>query len=313
MSRAHKDRGIIIVAAVVLACLVLYLLPGAIATVWVPACVRCHSDIADSQGGLPHADQACISCHGGSTPLARLTYRYTVMYHMVLPLSPLQADTARIHNDHCRSCHTVDEGLGIVVARGIRIKHQACTADIRCIVCHGAVGHELESSWSSHYSMNQCLRCHLQKSVYSDDGCEQCHEGKYRPLSKGSRSSFSLVHGKNWKQTHGLGDIKTCSACHDEAMCGRCHGQLVPHDSRTIITKHGKVAADPENKCASCHREQSFCMDCHGIVMPHPERFLQEHSAITRALPDGTCDKCHLSNDCDACHNAHIHPGGASF
>ncbi|MCL2491391.1 MAG: hypothetical protein FWE87_01385 [Coriobacteriia bacterium] len=235
------------------------------------------------------------------------------MYDMRLSWSPFIADTSSVSNSHCVSCHKAEEYARIVDARGIRIDHEVCTSGLRCVVCHSGVGHELIDSWTSQYSMNQCLRCHVSRNVYSEDGCEQCHSGRFQPLSQAARSSFSLVHGANWQNTHGLGDVGTCGACHDNTMCGRCHGDLVPHDSRIIVSQHGSVAKDEQNRCGTCHREQAFCDGCHGIEMPHPDGFLNEHSAITRQVSQEVCDKCHLDDDCSACHSAHIHPGGATF
>jgi hypothetical protein len=105
--------------------------------------------------------------------------------------------------------------------------------------------------------------------------------------------------------------LQTCGACHESTFCGRCHGALVPHDSRTIISQHGSAAAKADNQCATCHRETAFCDGCHGISMPHPSGFLAHHSAVTAKTSSDVCDRCHDSEDCNACHRAHIHPGGA--
>jgi len=312
VSKSSSNVLIIAGAASLLTLLCLALLPGAIALVWTPNCDTCHEDIAQSQRHFPHAEQSCISCHGGTTRAQRLSYQMTVMYQMRLPVWPFQADTLGISNTHCQSCHESDRASGVTVSRGIRIDHSVCTAQIRCTVCHAGIGHELADSWTSRYSMNQCLRCHQSKSVYSEEGCEQCHEGRHQPLTEAAPSSFALVHGANWEQTHGLGDIQTCAACHDSTMCARCHGELVPHDSRTVVSQHGRVAIDPGNQCDTCHRDASFCDGCHGIDMPHPSGFLQEHSAITRRLTREVCNRCHLPDDCNACHSAHVHPGGAT-
>jgi len=277
-----------------------------------PSCGRCHEQIVESHEAYPHAQQECIACHGGTSQAQRLSYRMTVMYRMRLPFTLFASDAAGLSDARCLTCHDRTTRTGIITSRGVRINHRASTEDMRCVVCHGNVGHELIESWPSKYSMNQCLRCHQSKSVYSEAGCEQCHDGKLNPLAKTSRSSFSLVHGPNWEQMHGLGDLKTCAACHESSMCGRCHGALVPHDSRTIIAQHRTAAIEANNKCATCHKDQSFCDGCHGIAMPHPRGFLSEHSAITHQVSRAVCDRCHVSEDCTACHRAHIHPGGAT-
>jgi len=310
MNRRGKDTLLICAAVAVFAVLFLSAAPALVATVWVPDCVSCHEKSSTTQEGMPHQDQACVSCHGGQAISERISYRMTVMYRMVLPQDLFHADARSITNKRCLACHEVE---GIRVARGIRIDHKTCIQDQSCIACHGDVGHERSGDWTARYSMGQCLRCHLSQAVYSDDDCTMCHVGRYQPLTSKQNSSFSLVHSENWEQTHGMGDVTTCAACHDESTCARCHGQLVPHDMRFIVARHGTVANQPDNQCGTCHREQSFCDGCHGIEMPHPARFLQDHSAITYEVGSEVCDTCHLPNDCNACHKAHVHPGGASF
>ena len=312
MSRRARDRVLLIAGGILAALLCLSVLTAAFATVREPNCSGCHTDVAESHAALPHAEVACISCHGGTSRTGRIAYRLVVMYHMRMPFLPFVGDTAAVDSTRCTQCHDRGAQPALVASRGIRINHRACTEGLQCVLCHGGVGHELTERWASQYSMNQCLRCHLRKNVYSEAGCEQCHDGQFDPLVRTTRSSFALVHGANWQQTHGMGDLQTCAGCHQSSVCARCHGELVPHDSRTIIAQHGRVAKDPQNQCASCHRQQAFCDGCHGIEMPHPDGFLQEHSTITRKLSQAVCDRCHLTSDCTACHHAHIHPGGAT-
>jgi hypothetical protein len=76
---------------------------------------------------------------------------------------------------------------------------------------------------------------------------------------------------------------------------------------------HGKEAASADAKCSSCHKDQEFCNSCHGLEMPHPTNFLKIHASQTKKLGEKTCLNCHIKKDCDTCHDAHVHPGGAGL
>lgn len=316
----RKLLALKIVALVAVAVVVLAVLPALIATVYTPGCSGCHSMApqVEAQKTGPHARVTCKSCHQGSTPASRFAFRQTVMYGMVLKVIPLSASQASVSDASCVNCHassTIGTGSkGMVSAKGLQVAHAVCTKGQSCTKCHGGIGHLDKGQIPVSYTMNACISCHAERQIDSSK-CASCHVGGSQNATRtGVASSFSVTHGPNWKQMHGTGDLSTCISCHAQSECARCHGPLVPHD-RYIVKTHGIAAVKPggAEKCATCHKDQKFCNDCHGIAMPHPSNFLQTHVTETQKTGEETCYNCHNKQDCDNCHAAHVHPGGAGL
>jgi len=319
----RKLLALKIVTLVAVVIVVLAVLPALIATVYEPSCTGCHSMAAqvNAQKTSAHANVTCQACHQGSTAVRRFAFRQTVMYGMVLKVLPVSSAQASVSNTSCTACHAqgdVGKGAnGMVTSNGLQIAHVPCTRGQNCIDCHGGVGHLISTQLPLSYSMSQCIACHTKHQLDSSD-CSKCHVGgtpsTSQTSSRVSSSSFSITHGPNWEQLHGAGDLSTCTSCHSQSDCARCHGALVPHDAY-IVTTHGKVAANAtaRQKCYTCHKDQKFCDDCHGLTMPHPANFLTTHVAETKKVGESTCYNCHAKSDCDNCHAAHVHPGGAGL
>ncbi|MCL2332533.1 MAG: hypothetical protein FWC54_03480 [Actinomycetia bacterium] len=307
-----------LVAAVVV---ILALLPAFAAVVYTPDCSRCHKAEVAAQKTAPHAKLACLSCHRGSTAARRFAFRETLMYGMILKVVPLSGSQASVANASCSSCHSANNiGKGdnsLLVKNGIKIAHVPCTKGQLCTSCHGGVGHLADGQIPTVYQMSGCVSCHSHNGIDSST-CSNCHEGSLKNNTKTSGkfslSTFSTTHGANWQQKHGAGDLSTCKSCHPQSDCARCHGALVPHDNY-ILKSHGKVAADPAaaQKCYGCHKDKKFCDDCHQTKMPHPANYLTTHAAEAKKIGEEICQNCHLKKDCDTCHAAHIHPGGAKL
>ncbi len=56
-----------------------------------------------------------------------------------------------------------------------------------------------------------------------------------------------------------------------------------------------------------------MCDSCHGVPMPHRKDYLQTHSKTTPSHDDPRCFRCHAVDDCENCHEFHVHPGGAGL
>ncbi|MCL2332410.1 MAG: hypothetical protein FWC54_02835 [Actinomycetia bacterium] len=317
----RKLLALKIAMLVALVVVVLALLPALLATVYTPSCARCHTAEVSAQHEGTHAKVACLSCHQGSTSARRFAFRQTLMYGMVLKVFPLSTAQAHVANASCVTCHpntTIGTGAtGLVKAQGLQVAHIPCSTGRNCIDCHGGTGHLVKGQVPLAYSMNDCVTCHNANQLDSSD-CTGCHVGNSQETMKTSArfslSTFSTTHGPQWKRLHGAGDISTCTSCHKQSDCARCHGALVPHDAY-IVGSHGKVASDPvaEQKCYSCHKDKKFCDDCHGLAMPHPDNFITAHVAETKKVGEATCYNCHDKADCATCHAAHVHPGGAGL
>lgn len=273
-------------------------------------CSSCHNDTAfvAVTKASAHADSDCVSCHAGADALARMEFGYRQAYGMLIPVSSAAVrDAGAAYDIRCTACHT--EGLGGSVNRnGISVDHSRCTVGRACLDCHGGVAHgDTTGVWIDSYTMDLCLECHSADAARRS--CDTCHDGD-RAGSRPVYSSFQITHGPDWERTHGMGNGKTCGACHEPSKCASCHGVGVPHPIG-FYDQHGDFAKDASANCTSCH-QVSFCTDCHGVYeMPHPEDFAKSHSAIVDKAGDADCLRCHTRNDCDSCHAAHVHPGGS--
>ncbi len=152
--------------------------------------------------------------------------------------------------------------------------------------------------------MDACVACHRQANA--SVACDLCHV-KGAQGKPASDTSWGVTHGPEWRTTHGMGDLRSCDACHDNGVCVRCHGTALPHP-RGFYLQHGAEALETGAKCVSCHG-RSFCDSCHGSPMPHPVGFLPAHSKLASGYADPACLNCHHREGCDKCHSAHTHPG----
>lgn len=303
-------RGILIASgifAVVCAVLVLAGVAGSSPS----ACAKCHDDAVLGLGETAHADTACYACHAPSVALT-LSFKASELFDMypatLVGVRPGAGPGSRVSADACRGCHeSVFSAVEPTTARGLRILHSACAADvISCDACHAVDAHGSATRYRQSASMGACVDCH--DNAGASVVCASCHTDGYErdDLLSGP---FRVTHGANWQQTHGMGDLRQCILCHQEEDCGRCHGTGVPHSSG-FGAIHGKASLTDGSKCSSCHM-QTFCDDCHDIEMPHPDGFLPEHSSLVTSVNDTACLRCHSAEDCERCHVQHVHPGGA--
>lgn len=259
--------------------------------------------MAQTQSGA-HAKVACVRCHVQPGAAERLVYSYHLVFGMALRIAPTgSGPVARIPDDTCVSCHQTVM-TKVVTAKGLTINHAKCSKGRLCTDCHSETAHGTALAWQRTFDMNTCLECH------SDATCDSCHAGKSTSQLLSTRE-WAVTHGPNWKQTHGMGDLKLCVACHPARDCAACHGITLPHES-TYLRTHPAQAATNRKDCSGCHK-QTFCDQCHGLEMPHPASFTRSHSTLVGKQGSASCLRCHVQDDCDKCHVAHVHPGGAKL
>lgn len=280
-------------------------------TVFPPNCERCHTGdearLRISATHSAHKGQSCVSCHAGKNIVDRVAFSAQTTYSMIIPVFNVQNyDAPSSYDAKCEGCHA--NLSGVTSNNGIRINHLKCASKTSCVKCHGTTGHSINGPVNNvTYTMDACFECH--KDISSDKKCTLCHAGRSSQSIKAT-SSWQVTHGPNWKRTHGMGNLNTCSVCHADSMCAKCHGVGVPHN-KSFFSDHGKMAQDKKQNCTSCH-ETTFCTNCHGdIEMPHPKGFLKQHSSVATKDNDPACLICHAKTDCTNCHAKHIHPGGA--
>jgi hypothetical protein len=273
-------------------------------------CAMCHASQAHAARSGPHAEATCYGCHlnGGAWGIVEAkTAEFTRMYPAALLGRGLTVPSEMTARAACLECHQ-----GVLsktsVANGIRIQHSTCARGDSCDTCHSSVPHGDAVRWVSSPSMNDCVECHTRTGAPST--CETCHSDDAR--ERKAQGEWQVVHGANWKATHGLGDKKTCITCHPVDYCKRCHEVPVPHPV-DFGKMHGKLAAANKSACRVCHKdEKNFCDVCHGgTPMPHPDDFARQHSELAVSTKDPRCIRCHVDTDCQDCHSNHAHPGGS--
>lgn len=272
-------------------------------------CSLCHAGDTEALAQTAHADLPCDACHAASEPfrLAESRLRVVGMVAMA-PFTDESAGIGRVENDACTACHGQDIA-GLVTAGGIRMDHRAPTQEgWSCVFCHGATGHADRSPVNARYTMDSCLGCH-SSSPENIVGCSICHDESGPDRDRTAVTPWRVTHGGSWRQTHGMGDLDTCGACHNDQYCVACHSLPLPHGER-FLADHGETVAalGSRESCVQCHTP-ARCEGCHGVEMPHPGGYLQAHSTLIQAGGDDVCARCHEPSSCEECHTRHVHPG----
>ncbi len=286
-------------------------------------CNVCHApqvkgrELADS----PHADQSCRSCHAPGGVVSFLRQNVQAASNLVSVVTRRQSSEVGIaFSPVCRACHAEDIAQSVTAA-GVRMNHAALyppenqgtdegdpAAAVRvsydCTFCHPAVAHvpPAGSTGSTDpHSLCSGTACH--ENVNSANGCGTCH------VNPGIQATTS-PHPAGWGATHGLGDLSTCTTCHQPTECKKCHGVELPHDTGVFIYNHGKQAEQAGSGCFACHEKQN-CETCHKVAMPHAADYLQTHGKDAVDKSTEVCANCHLESGCLRCHVRHLHIGVA--
>lgn len=301
-----RPRALIgIAAAVVVGVALLAVVAVGYTAVAAPDCGSCHDGsafkTATQNGG--HGDVACSSCHAGTDVGSRVSFAYRRVFSMNLGIRQTGGRAASpVTDTSCLSCH-VEVLDRTTTSNGYRVSHANCTKDRVCVDCHSNTAHGDTVRWVRTSSMTDCLECHGSGDATAE--CDTCHDARTETERLG-RGAWKVTHGPNWETAHGMGDTRSCGACHPSGYCARCHSIDLPHGSDFLIQHAADAVAQPA-VCDSCHKE-SFCKDCHGIEMPHPSGFTPTHAQVVKDDGEAACLRCHERADCTQCHETHVHP-----
>lgn len=285
--------------------------PLTILAIWIgadaalmPGCAGCHltDEFGSETSAGAHASVACAKCHGGTTAMSRVRFGTSQVLGMYLPLVGVDPTLADVPSARCTSCHEAVLA-GLVESGGLRIKHEICAQGQACTDCHSPTAHGAALSWPRTTAMDPCFECHATAGITT--ACDACHAGRL-PSERIKSGPFVVTHGPDYLKTHGMGRMTTCSACHEQDRCARCHGAGVPHGVK-FVQQHASQAASSAAKCSGCHVE-AFCSDCHAYPMPHPAEFTPQHADIVEKDGRDGCLTCHVESDCVRCHVKHVHP-----
>ncbi|HZD59112.1 MAG TPA: hypothetical protein VE439_01500 [Anaerolineae bacterium] len=270
-------------------------------------CGICHSKEHASWQASDHWRFNCNLCHRRSDITSFLGQRIDI-FRMVL-LSPLsllgeRATPSRVPSVVCRSCHTDDKTT--TVSNGLRMNHKAIVKrSYECTECHSTVVHGKAVPNPRFATMGKCAECHVGKNPGAK--CNTCHIEEVDQLDRTFKGPWKLTHGRDWRNLHGMGNVKSCKICHSDDFCLRCHSVNMPHPE-AWMNIHGKEAMRSRDGCMKCHKG-SLCQSCHQIAMPHPAGFLEVHPKEAKKRGTQLCYACHQKQGCDRCHSQHIHPG----
>lgn len=303
--RKSRLRLVIAIASLAALALVLTIAVGSLPS----ACGSCHTmrPYAQALEKTPHASVNCYDCHlaAGSWDWPAFKSRELLgMYPASLVKRTLDGPATRTSRAACLNCHE-DVLDDVTDLNGLRIRHATCAPTSSCDACHSAVAHGESTRWISEPAMEDCIGCHRDENAPTN--CDLCHAGK-STTERLTRGPWAITHGPAWQTTHGMGDLRTCDACHDDKKCASCHGIKLPHPMDFGST-HPQAALEQPDACDTCHDRIAFCDGCHGVPMPHPDGFLPEHSSLVSTTDDPKCVRCHKEAECTRCHVAHIHPG----
>ncbi|RJQ54655.1 MAG: hypothetical protein C4521_03930 [Actinobacteria bacterium] len=291
------------------------ILAGAVSAASVqPAfCGVCHGDQSRALAKSNHAEAGCDSCHTDPNPAGVIDSRLSIVGMVPAKLlfgkEPMVAEVA---NERCVECHR-DILTKTITSRGLRMQHRAVQDENwSCTKCHPKTGHNWTNAPTPGYSMDMCLECHTP-NTQDLQLCNTCHveKGRAGPRERvASTTPWRVTHGPNWRQAHGMGNLKTCQSCHAATFCTTCHNMELPHPP-SFRAQHGsEVKARPTGAqdCYQCHKGRT-CENCHGIDMPHPAGFIKKHSRVVKRYGEAVCVRCHSKASCESCHTGHIHPG----
>ena len=250
-------------------------------------CANCHSEaFAADDPGLPARD-TCDVCHSEidaeRPPEKRIDVLFRGEQYAAAHAARLPREVVFSHKLHAAG-------------------KQACNA------CHAGIEHAEGVLALAPPRMDDCTRCHAQRSVAPGSGCALCHREvsqRWKPAN----------HAANWRRAHGPvarddsgRQAERCELCHTQASCDACHRNEAPQSHTPFWHEraHGLAALAERQDCAACHAPAS-CDRCHQETRP------RSHTGSWGGTLATHCLGCHQplrSEECSACHRSN--PGHLS-
>ena len=242
------------------------------------SCATCHlTEQEDGPFGLLPSFQRCTGCHDSWARQGRCDACHPSKQNgqllTALPFGKLLPGGGHGGEDHGVGWN---KRHGTVASRSSRTC-QTCHPSRDCDACHRGVMRPLAlhpPDWElSHPGLARagrmdCDRCHRNSTK-----CIRCHDRVgATPLSSAKPQNLT-VHPPGYREHHASAarlNPKSCSSCHREAECIRCHGAFKP-----------------------------------GGIKPHPPGF-QRRCSLLRQRNQRPCLKCHPTSFLEArCPSAH--------
>jgi hypothetical protein len=259
-------------------------------------CVRCHAGVeGSSRPGLAHLPEmgTCLECHSGKRRLrcsgCHLTdasgrLRTRLDTGVLIPRGSLRADrhSAAFATDHrmvgrdrayCESCHRQDQ----------------------CLRCHNG-GYRIRSIHGTGYTL-----LHGADARRNRPNCSSCHRGQTFCVSCHERSRVTeSVPGNPFRA--GVGGVGT------GVLRFHPQGWVDHRTKGAAVNLHAAQARRNPRSCTSCHREDT-CMRCHGTKAGNPARISPHGPGFAGtakcrsmvARNTRVCHKCHTPGDMPRC------------
>ncbi len=294
------------------------------------SCTDCHTGaVSKDKAGMPRLAQ-CQLCHEEKDvdkPMdRRAASRFVDGKLKALHLAALPAEMKFSHKVHananisCEQCHGDMTGRATVNS-DVQVRMQQCVdchaekhVEPKAVVAVASAAPAAQPGTpESAPAVQPAQAAANQAAVAAGEAapsakpaevttCSTCH-------TQVNKNWAPPSHKENWKKHHGqvaranTGEtVNTCSVCHEQETCAKCHKDEPP-DNHTAFWRtrgHGIQASMDRESCAACHRSDS-CETCHRESEP------RNHVGTWGAPKAQHCIGCHLpvqNESCFVCHKS---------
>jgi hypothetical protein len=242
-------------------------------------CDACHYGYeADAEAGMP-TYKTCLACHGAKEER---------------PSYPFELEIQK---------HAAEETF-VAGARYYDLKFSHAVhyrRSVFCESCHDGIDMADAVSPSDRPAAPDCVACHLREGIGTV--CSLCHEHLSRDTRPPSheRSTWHHDHGRDPASVAMRGHQDSCTLCHLQSFCNRCHQIEKPRDHTEYwrIQGHGIAVGIERERCMVCHQE-NYCIRCHRETRPRSHAM-----ASWGGRQSNHCLACHEplgSAECSVCH-----------
>lgn len=257
-------------------------------------CLSCH-DVKEQGKTLAqtsHGGTACLTCHQRPGVLGAVDSVFDGAANLASWVNPFNGPSAArsgtVDSGRCLMCHQRTSRTSDVLNSKLTVDHRHFRkVGISCIQCHRGVAHGEKLARGGGMTKQLCIGCH--NGIDASQECSVCHKQDVRGVRPvNQNTALGVAHGPKWKQSHAMGNLKTCSLCHKPTFCKECHGIGLPHDDG-FLTRHGKISAGKISDVLKTDEEDDSGDQAKPVAAVTPVTPL----AIGKSLFESKCVICH--------------------
>ncbi|MCU0963293.1 MAG: cytochrome c3 family protein [Pirellulaceae bacterium] len=242
-------------------------------------CNACHYGFeTEKRAGMP-TYKTCLVCHGTADNRPNYPYELEIQKH-----DPAEAFASTWRSYDLKFSHATHHERAIF-----------------CIQCHDAVDAADALSDAHRPAAHTCEECHIAAGIGT--ACDLCHERLNRSVRPPSHEGAAWMrnHGRDPAAVAMRGHQDSCTLCHAQSSCNRCHQIERPADHTEYFRwqGHGIASGLERERCTVCHQEH-FCVRCHRETRPRNHAI-----ASWGGSQSNHCLYCHEpvgSENCVVCH-----------